>query len=345
MIPHIKYQLQNKVNSGKSSKANLGPIVLVLVPTRELTIQVHSSLRCINKQFHIKSGVLFGGKDLDDQIITLTANNECAHILIATPGRLLDAVTKKMLTLKYVTYFVIDEADRMLMMGFIEQIQAISSYIRPNRQTLFFSATFPGKLRELVKEWMGEDHVVIRCNALDLTKSKVEANQTNKEEALLVDKEQIIESFQACEGDTGTKRETTLSSSLTVSETIEQKVHVCASHKKPRLLLKYLTSVRQQEKELKVRQPGPMLIFCTKIKTVTFIQNLLTKHQFHHGFDILHGKLPQNQRNRALENFKAVSYVRFFSFTRVTNVSLYSRERFIRYVLLMLQQEVYMSSD
>ena len=95
-----------------------------------------------------------------------------------------------------------------------------------------------------------------------------------------------------------------LSSSLTISHTVKQKIHVCASHKKPRLLLKYVTMMREAEKAAKVRQAGPMIIFCNKIKTLKFVQDFLKRQSVRS--DALHGQLAQHVREAILANFKSV---------------------------------------
>ena len=92
--------------------------------------------------------------------------------------------------------------------------------------------------------------------------------------------------------------------SLTISPSVSQVVHVCASHKKPRLLIRFITTVREQEKLHKVRQPGAMIIFATKIKSVKFVVDLLQRQTI--SSEPLHGQLPQSQRERALSEFKAV---------------------------------------
>ena len=94
--------------------------------------------------------------------------------------------------------------------------------------------------------------------------------------------------------------------SLTISPTVSQIVHVCAAHKKPRLLIRFITSVREQEKIHKMRQPGAMMIFATKIKSVKFVVDFLNRQNI--TSEPLHGQLPQSQRERALNDFKAVSF-------------------------------------
>ena len=91
---------------------------------------------------------------------------------------------------------------------------------------------------------------------------------------------------------------------LSVSKSIVQKVHVCATHKKPRLLLKYVATTRQQEKDNKIRQPGSMIIFCNKIITLKFVHKFMVKEDI--KCEMLHGQLDQKTRDTLLSDFKAV---------------------------------------
>jgi len=122
--------------------------VLVLTPTRELAIQVESSFRDYGKHLPLRSTVVYGGADMDAQIRELRRGVE---ILVATPGRLLDHVQSKTVMLNQVGVLTLDEADRMLDMGFLPDIRRIISLLPPVRQNLLFSATFPDEIRGLVK--------------------------------------------------------------------------------------------------------------------------------------------------------------------------------------------------
>ena len=81
-------------------------------------------------------------------------------------------------------------------------------------------------------------------------------------------------------------------------------MHLCAQHKKPKLLIRYLEKIRKEEKEAKIRQPSSILIFCTKIKTLNFVVDFLRRQNVK-GVEIIHGQLPQTSRERALHNFRA----------------------------------------
>ena len=119
---------------------------LILTPTRELAIQVEESVRTYGAQRPIRSTVIYGGVGYDAQVRALRAGPE---IVVATPGRLLDHVGQRTIDLSRVEILVLDEADRMLDMGFIRDIRKIIALLPPRRQTLLFSATFSNEIRRL----------------------------------------------------------------------------------------------------------------------------------------------------------------------------------------------------
>ncbi|NBQ70736.1 MAG: DEAD/DEAH box helicase, partial [Nitrosomonadaceae bacterium] len=112
---------------------------LILVPTRELAVQVHDSVKTYGKHLALRSTVIYGGVNIDSQIDIVRSGIE---ILVATPGRLLDHIQQKTLTLTKVEILVLDEADRMLDMGFMPDIKQIIQLLPEQRQNLMFSATF-----------------------------------------------------------------------------------------------------------------------------------------------------------------------------------------------------------
>jgi len=122
------------------------PRCLILVPTRELAAQVEQSVQTYGKYLPLKSMVMFGGVNINPQIKTLRGPMD---ILVATPGRLLDHVGQKTLDLSGVEILVLDEADRMLDMGFIRDIKKILSLLPKQRQNLLFSATFSDEIKAL----------------------------------------------------------------------------------------------------------------------------------------------------------------------------------------------------
>jgi ATP-dependent RNA helicase RhlE len=122
---------------------------LILTPTRELAAQIEESVRNYGKYLPLRATVVFGGVDMDPQTKAL---REGVEILVATPGRLLDHMQQKNVNLSRVEILVLDEADRMLDMGFIPDIKRILAVLPAQRQNLLFSATFPEEVRRLAKE-------------------------------------------------------------------------------------------------------------------------------------------------------------------------------------------------
>jgi ATP-dependent RNA helicase RhlE len=121
---------------------------LILVPTRELAVQVDESVRTYGRTVPLRSTVVYGGMPMDPQIKAL---REGVEILVATPGRLLDLVGQRVANLGQVEILVLDEADRMLDMGFLPDIQRITALLPARRQNLMFSATFSDEIRRLSK--------------------------------------------------------------------------------------------------------------------------------------------------------------------------------------------------
>ncbi|OIW17177.1 hypothetical protein TanjilG_18132 [Lupinus angustifolius] len=128
-----------------------GPIVLVLAPTRELAVQIQQEATKFGESSRIKSTCIYGGVPKGPQVRDLQKGVE---IVIATPGRLIDMLESNHTNLRRVTYLVLDEADRMLDMGFDPQIRKIASQIRPDRQTLYWSATWPKEVEQLSRKFL-----------------------------------------------------------------------------------------------------------------------------------------------------------------------------------------------
>ncbi|MDR0770985.1 MAG: DEAD/DEAH box helicase [Burkholderiales bacterium] len=124
---------------------------LILTPTRELAIQVEASVQAYAKYTGLRSTVVYGGVNIKQQTPVLKAGVE---ILVATPGRLLDHLEQKNVSLSQVTYFVLDEADRMLDMGFIPDIRRIMKQLPKERQSLLFSATFSADIKKLAEDML-----------------------------------------------------------------------------------------------------------------------------------------------------------------------------------------------
>lgn len=122
------------------------PVTLVMAPTRELAIQISESFRRYGKHMRIRQALVYGGVAQKDQVRTLSRG---VDVLIATPGRLLDLINQRHIDLGRIDIFVLDEADRMLDMGFMPDLEKIISMLPEERQSLFFSATLPSKIRQL----------------------------------------------------------------------------------------------------------------------------------------------------------------------------------------------------
>uniref|UniRef100_H3B5A9 Probable ATP-dependent RNA helicase DDX5 n=2 Tax=Latimeria chalumnae TaxID=7897 RepID=H3B5A9_LATCH len=142
-----------------------GPICLVLAPTRELAQQVQQVAAEYGRASRLKSTCIYGGAPKGPQIRDLERGVE---ICIATPGRLIDFLEAGKTNLRRCTYLVLDEADRMLDMGFEPQIRKIVDQIRPDRQTLMWSATWPKEVRQLAEDFLKE-YVHINIGALELS--------------------------------------------------------------------------------------------------------------------------------------------------------------------------------
>ncbi|MFT7797740.1 putative ATP-dependent RNA helicase DDX5 isoform X1 [Arapaima gigas] len=142
-----------------------GPICLVLAPTRELAQQVQQVAAEYGRASRLKSTCIYGGAPKGPQIRDLERGVE---ICIATPGRLIDFLEAGKTNLRRCTYLVLDEADRMLDMGFEPQIRKIVDQIRPDRQTLMWSATWPKEVRQLAEDFL-KDYVQINVGALQLS--------------------------------------------------------------------------------------------------------------------------------------------------------------------------------
>ena len=121
---------------------------LILAPTRELAIQIADNIRNYTKYLHLRTALVYGGASSKPQIKSMQAG---VDILIATPGRLLDLTNQRHINLSQVEFFILDEADRMLDMGFIRDIKKIIAYLPKKRQTVMFSATMPSSVETLAR--------------------------------------------------------------------------------------------------------------------------------------------------------------------------------------------------
>jgi ATP-dependent RNA helicase RhlE len=154
---------------------------LVLAPTRELAIQIGESFRAYGRHTGLRHAVVYGGVGQHPQVRALRAGID---ILVATPGRLLDLMQQGFVDLGHVEVLVLDEADRMLDMGFIHDLRRIVAKAPTERQTLLFSATMPAEIRKLAAEWL-HDPVDVRVNpvapaAETVRQSVIFVEQANK---------------------------------------------------------------------------------------------------------------------------------------------------------------------
>ncbi len=136
----------NRLALSKNRPAPKQARVLVLTPTRELAIQIYDSFKTYGKYLKLSYSVVYGGVGQTPQVKSVQHG---VDVLIATPGRLLDLIQQRHLSLSQVEVFVLDEADRMLDMGFINDIRKVLSYLPPRRHNLFFSATMPQEIKKL----------------------------------------------------------------------------------------------------------------------------------------------------------------------------------------------------
>jgi len=135
------------------TRQSRGPVVLVLSPTRELAMQTSVVAEEMGAACGLRSVCIYGGVAKQPQYDAL---NKGVHIVVATPGRLIDLMNEGNCSLSRVTFLVLDEADRMLDMGFEPDIRRIVSQIRPDRQTVMFSATWPSAIQKLAHEFLSK---------------------------------------------------------------------------------------------------------------------------------------------------------------------------------------------
>jgi len=214
---------------------------LIVTPTRELAIQIGDSLTAYGRHTGLRNTVIFGGVGQGKQTDALRKG---VDILVATPGRLLDLMDQGYISLKDIEYFVLDEADRMLDMGFIHDIRKILAKLPAKRQSLFFSATMPDTIVDLSRKIL-DNPVKVAVNPVSST-----------------------------------------------AETIQQYVYFTNKPDKPALLLHIL----------KDRDLDQVLLFArTKHGADKIVRNL---HKQHINAAALHGNKSQNQRQKALGDFK-----------------------------------------
>ncbi len=158
---------------------------LILTPTRELAIQVSEEIISLRGKKNISIVPIYGGQSIDQQLRRLKKG---VHIVVGTPGRIIDHLYRKTLKLENIEHLIIDEADEMLNMGFIEDMEEIMKHTNPDKRTLLFSATIPARIKELAKKYMnGYELIKVKKEQLitDLTEQiYFEVKAADKFEAL-----------------------------------------------------------------------------------------------------------------------------------------------------------------
>jgi ATP-dependent RNA helicase RhlE len=159
---------------------------LILTPTRELAIQIGESIQAYGRFLPLRSQVIFGGVSQHSQVANIRRGID---ILVATPGRLLDLMQQGHVSLRDIQYFILDEADRMLDMGFVHDVKRIIAKLPANRQTLFFSATMPPEIQQLAKVLL-KDPVKIEvtppASTVDLIQQGVYMVDKQNKQSLLI---------------------------------------------------------------------------------------------------------------------------------------------------------------
>ncbi|MBF4693481.1 DEAD/DEAH box helicase [Fusibacter ferrireducens] len=164
--------VMSKTGSGKTGafgipvlqsvdNADQGPQALILTPTRELAVQVDNDLTRMSKYLKINTTAVYGQHNMDTEISKIKSG---VAIITGTPGRVYDHISKKTISTKTIRYLVLDEADRMLDMGFIDQVVKIIKTLPKNRVTMLFSATMPNEIQKICREYM-KDPVTIELES------------------------------------------------------------------------------------------------------------------------------------------------------------------------------------
>ena len=159
---------------------------LILTPTRELAIQIGESIRAYGRYLPLRHHVIFGGVSQHSQVQAIRRG---VDILVATPGRLLDLMQQGHVTLRDIQFFVLDEADRMLDMGFVHDVKRIITRLPSKRQTLFFSATMPNEIKQLAAMLLDNPvkvEVTPPATTVDLIQQSVYYTEKHNKQALLV---------------------------------------------------------------------------------------------------------------------------------------------------------------
>jgi ATP-dependent RNA helicase DDX5/DBP2 len=171
------------------------PKVLIIAPVRELAMQICNEINKFAANSNIRAAVFYGGGGRGSQINQLRYRPQ---IIVATPGRLIDVTNTRSVNLKDISYLVLDEADRLLDMGFAQSIQSIREQIRPDRQIAMFTATWPQEVRNLARDFMGSEFVQLTIGSGETAAKNVKqhvelCSEYEKEELLKYVLEKNIE--------------------------------------------------------------------------------------------------------------------------------------------------------
>ena len=250
-----------------------GPIALILAPTRELAEQIQKEFSRFGDVSRVTSLALFGGIGKNDQARELA---RLPQMVVATPGRLIDFIVAKKINLSRVTYLVLDEADKMLDMGLGPQIKAIVSQLRPDRQTLLFSATWPAEMAALC------------ANGLLMDPLKVEIGGTHT----LTVAENIKQSFEFCD-------------EQQKPEWLFRFVEMAISFLRAQGGKKEEdAAVRKKEKEGADDATIPrVLVFCTTKREVQSLEQSWPHRDIRVG--MIHGDMAQTDRQAVLDAFRS----------------------------------------
>jgi len=159
---------------------------LILTPTRELAIQIGESIKAYGHYLPLRHQVIFGGVSQHSQVQSIRRG---VDILVATPGRLLDLLQQGHINLRDIEYFVLDEADRMLDMGFVHDVKRIITRLPVKKQTLFFSATMPGEIKQLANMLLNNPtkvEVAPPATTVDLIRQSVYYTEKHNKQSLLI---------------------------------------------------------------------------------------------------------------------------------------------------------------
>lgn len=205
----------------------LGAKALVVVPTRELAIQVADDLKLASANRATQVAAIYGGKSYEEQVAEINAG---AQVIVGTPGRLIDLSKQKLLDLSNIRFMVLDEADEMLDLGFLPDVEKLFAYTPDGRQTMLFSATMPGTIVTMARKYQNRP-VHIRTNDPDEGQTKADIKQYIYR-AHALDKDEVVGRILQAEGRgktvifTKTKRQ----ASKVSEELIDRGFNACALH-------------------------------------------------------------------------------------------------------------------